>query len=33
MTILDQIIADKIKEVAHRKSLFPTSYWEASPLF
>jgi len=33
MSILDQIVADKIKEVAHRKSIFPTNYWEASPLF
>lgn len=33
MTILDQIIADKKKEVALRKTLFPVSYWEASPLF
>jgi indole-3-glycerol phosphate synthase len=33
MSILDRIIADKKKEVAQRKSLFPTSYWEASPLF
>lgn len=33
MSILDQIITDKKKEVAHRKMLFPTSYWEASPLF
>lgn len=33
MSILDQIIADKKKEVAHRKTLFPTNYWEASPLF
>jgi indole-3-glycerol phosphate synthase len=32
MSILDRIIADKKKEVAQRKSLFPTSYWEASPL-
>ena len=33
MSILDQIIADKKKEVTLRKTLFPTSYWEASPLF
>ena len=33
MSILDQIVADKKIEVAHRKSLFPVSYWEASPLF
>ena len=33
MSILDRIIADKKIEVGHRKSLFPTSYWEASPLF
>ncbi|MGB2085762.1 MAG: indole-3-glycerol phosphate synthase TrpC [Flavobacteriaceae bacterium] len=33
MTILDRIIADKKKEVSQRKSLFPTSYWETSPLF
>ena len=33
MSILDRIVADKKIEVAHRKSLFPTSYWEASPLF
>ena len=31
MSILDRIVADKKIEVAHRKSLFPTSYWEASP--
>ena len=31
MSILDRIIADKKIEVGHRKSLFPTSYWEASP--
>lgn len=33
MSILDQIVADKKIEVARRKSLFPVSYWEASPLF
>jgi len=33
MTILDQIINDKKKEVAFRKSVFPASYWESSPLF
>ncbi|MGA0273021.1 MAG: indole-3-glycerol phosphate synthase TrpC [Flavobacteriaceae bacterium] len=33
MNILDRIIADKKNEVALRKSLFPISYWEASPLF
>lgn len=33
MSILDRIIADKKKEVNQRKSLFPTAYWEASPLF
>ena len=33
MSILDQIVADKKIEVAHRKSLFPVSYLEASPLF
>ena len=32
MSILDRIVADKKIEVAHRKSLFPVSYWEASPL-
>ena len=32
MSILDRIVADKKIEVAHRKRLFPTSYWEASPL-
>ena len=33
MSILDQIIEDKIKEVALRKKIFPTHYWEQSPLF
>ncbi|MGB1449420.1 MAG: indole-3-glycerol phosphate synthase TrpC [Flavobacteriaceae bacterium] len=33
MSILDRIVADKKKEVALRKQLFPSSYWEASPLF
>ena len=33
MSILDRIVADKKIEVAQRKTLFPTSYWEASPLF
>ncbi len=33
MNILDRIIADQKHEVARRKSLFPISYWEASPLF
>jgi len=33
MSILDRIVADKKIEVAQRKKLFPTSYWEASPLF
>jgi indole-3-glycerol phosphate synthase len=33
MSILDRIIADKKIEVAQRKSLFPSAYWEASPLF
>ena len=33
MSILDRIVADKKIEVAHRKSLFPARYWEASPLF
>ena len=32
MSILDRILADKKIEVAQRKTLFPTSYWEASPL-
>ena len=33
MTILDRIVIDKIKEVALRKKIFPTTYWEQSPLF
>ena len=33
MNILDRIVADKKNEVVHRKTLFPSSYWEASPLF
>ena len=33
MNILDVIVADKRIEVAQRKKLFPTSYWETSPLF
>ena len=33
MSILDRIVADKKIEVAQRKTLFPTSCWEASTLF
>ena len=33
MNILERIIGDKSIEVAHRKKLFPVSYWEKSPLF
>ncbi len=33
MSILDQIISDKIKEVELRKKIFPITYWEQSPLF
>ena len=33
MTILDQIIMDKIKEVELRKTIFPPAYWEQSPMF
>lgn len=33
MSILERIVADKRIEVAHRKKLFPTAYWEKSPLF
>ena len=33
MSILDRILADKKIEVAQRKTLFPNSYWEASPMF
>ena len=33
MTILDKIINDKKNEIAFRKSVFPSSYWESSPLF
>lgn len=33
MSILNQIVADKKKEVELRKTLFSTAYWEASPLF
>ena len=33
MSILDRIITDKKIEVEQRKSVFPVSYWEASPLF
>ena len=33
MNILDRIVADKKKEVAIRKNLFPVPYWEQSPLF
>ena len=33
MSILDKIVADKRIEVAHRKKLFSTTYWESSPLF
>ena len=31
--ILAQIVADKQKEVAARKQLFPQSYWEQSPMY
>ena len=33
MSILDLIVADKRIEVTQRKKLFPSSYWESSPLF
>lgn len=33
MSILDQIIADKKREVALRKKIFYAQYWEKSPLF
>ncbi len=33
MSILERIVGDKKIEVEHRKSLFPISFWEASPLF
>jgi len=33
MNILDRIVADKRIEVAQKEKLFPTSYWEQSPLF
>ena len=33
MNILDRIVADKHREVALRKKLFPEAYWEQSPLF
>ena len=33
MNILNRIIEDKIKEVSLRKKIFPTAYWEQSPLF
>ena len=33
MNILDLIITDKKIEVNQRKSLFPSAYWESSPLF
>ena len=33
MSILDQIILDKRREVDQRKALFPISFWESSPLF
>ena len=33
MSILNRIVNDKIKEVEARKTLFPSSYWETSPLF
>ena len=33
MSILDRIVADKKIEVAQRQQLFPSTYWEASPLF
>ena len=33
MSILNEIISDKKKEVELRKKLFPSSYWEKSPLF
>ena len=32
MSILDRIVADKRTDVAQRMQLFPSSYWEASPL-
>lgn len=33
MNILDLIITDKKIEVNQRKNLFPSAYWESSPLF
>ncbi len=33
MTILDRIIAHKKSEVNLRKKIFPTQFWESSPLF
>ena len=33
MSILNEIISDKKKEVELRKKLFPPTYWEKSPLF
>jgi indole-3-glycerol phosphate synthase len=33
MNILDQIIADKFKEIALKKQLIPASYYEQYPLF
>ena len=33
MSILDLIVADKRIEITQRKKLFPSSYWESSPLF
>ena len=33
MTILDRIVADKKIELAQRKTIFPSSFWESSPLF
>lgn len=33
MTILEKIIADKKQEVAARKRLVPSSFWENTPLF
>ena len=33
MSILNEIISDKKKEVELRKKLFPSTYWEKSPLF
>ena len=33
MTILDRIIANKIKEVELRMKVFPQTFWEQSPWF